>query len=374
MNFTHSGSHDLYYDLRIGLRGAAPLLSWRPNARNVPSRFYSGLTSFSMNSIDTSYRVLYAKSGNKKRKTYQDGELLITSGSITLVDDQRKEIYRKKCYLPSVRSGEEITLGLFVVQIEDAVDSAEAAPASTLSRTEALGYVNHSLNRNLPTQVDCAERKVGKLVSSTISPPVKKKFMATKFVSSGVLPSYDIPQTGRTVAAFSEMSRTSFTLPNASSVVTSSKAIESISSSTSNSSSFVGSNTKSATATDACEVTLDTALIRVMRPHQIEAANFLIRRLLGGSSRKEDQKSEAVTKDATKVNHKGSASEGGHNSKLKSMVDSEDEDSGEDSLCDSDEECFEVKPPRYVEDAQAAEDPEPLSSYTGAILADEVLY
>jgi Protein of unknown function (DUF2439) len=358
-----------------------------------------------MNFIDTSYRVLYTKSSNKKRKTYQDGELLITSGSITLVDDQRKDVYKKKCYNPSVKSGEEITLGPFDVQIEDAVDSAKSAPTTTLntstlstsalSRTEACGYVNHSSSKLLPSQTDCGERKVGKvgkLVPSISTLNGEKKFASTKFVSNGVLPSYSISQTAHTSAASSsEMTRTSFTAPSTSSAGTSSKAVESNSSSASSgssscsSSSFVGSNSSSIKSSDACEITLDTALIRVMRPHQIEAANFLIRRLLGASSRGVDNGSEAVPAetDNRTESHRPShstlavkgdkkKSQGRLSRKRSKIVDTEDEYSGDDSLCDSDGECFEVKPPRYVESAHDTEDLVPLSFYTGAILADEV--
>ena len=349
-----------------------------------------------MSFIDISYRVLYTKSGNKKRKTYQDGELLITSGSITLVDDQQKDIYKKKCYNPSVKSGEEITLGPFDVQIEDAVNSAKSAPTTTIStstslRTEAFGYVNHSSNKILPAQTEVGTKvgKGGKLVPSISTPHVEKKFTSTKFV-----PSYAISQTAHSAAASSssEMTRTSFTAPTTSSTVTSSKTAQSYSmsasssSSSCSSSSFVGSSSSSIKPSDACEIALDTALMRVMRPHQIEAANFLIRRLLGAASTEDDNRSEAISAqsdDATQsqihASHSSSTVEGNVkkyrvqlNRKGRKIVDTEDEDSGDDSLCDSDEGCFEVKPPRFVQSVQDGEDLVPLSSYTGAILADEV--
>ena len=47
---------------------------------------------------DRSFRVLYTKGGNKKRKTYQDGILSVSSSALTLIDaDGKDEIGRASC-------------------------------------------------------------------------------------------------------------------------------------------------------------------------------------------------------------------------------------------------------------------------------------
>ena len=106
-----------------------------------------------MTEQDRSFRVLYTKGGNKKRKTYQDGILSVSSSALTLIDADGKDVHKKKCYMPTVTCGEEIVLGIYEVQIEEenGVVSEEISQASIknpppplISAVVGLGYVRHT--------------------------------------------------------------------------------------------------------------------------------------------------------------------------------------------------------------------------------------
>ena len=157
-------------------------------------------------------------------------------------------------------------------------------------------------------------------------------------------------------------------------------------------------------AATSSEIILDTALIRLMRPHQIQAANFLIRRLLGEASLEDQEKqggemskkpdSIVASSLSTSANQKKIAAtkkklaktqnkekEKKKKKKRKSMIMDSDEvhsdsDTDDFSLSDSDSDvddrCFEQKPPGFIHEDPSLPPAVPLSCNTGAILADEV--
>jgi hypothetical protein len=89
-----------------------------------------------MNLAGEAYRVMYCKKSDKKRKIYQDGSLRVVSECMTLMDDDGKEIYKKKASAAAVQIGVDMILGGFELQIEEAI------PVS-IKTTIAEGYVSH---------------------------------------------------------------------------------------------------------------------------------------------------------------------------------------------------------------------------------------
>lgn len=349
--------------------------------------------------MEQTYQVLYTKSSTKKRKSYQDGQLLISSSCITLLDDQGLEVYKKKCYMPSISHGEEVVLGAYDVQIEGSATVKTDAPIidPQNSRTAALGYVTHTSKPKIPVIANGKSTvKTTTLYAATTKPAISVGAVSKAFVSKKFAPSNPIPSS-TTTDGQQVMSTTVKGM-----CVTSSTAstINLKSQCSSSSSSFVSSGGAAATSS---EIVLDTALIRLMRPHQIQAANFLIRRLLGEASLADQEKEigevnekpdSAISSSlSTSANQKKVAAakkklaktqkekEKKKKKKRKSMiVDSDEEHSDSDSddfsLNDSDfdmdDRCFELKPPGFIHEDPSLPPAVPLSSYTGAILADEV--
>lgn len=342
--------------------------------------------------MEQTYQVLYTKSSTKKRKTYQDGQLLISSSSITLVDDEGKEVYKKKCYMPSIIHGEEVVLGLYDVQVEGSTRPKTDAPIKDvpLSRTAALGYVTHTAKPNDPVIASVKPSVKATTAYATTTKPaistavVSKTFVSKKFAPSSLMPS-------STTSEGSQVMSTSVK-----SVDTATSAISNANLKSRSSSSFVSSGS-TATAGNPSEIALDTALIKLMRPHQIDAANFLIRRLLGEGSVDDQEKQDAELNRVQESNEASSLSasvklkkaaaakkklekiQKMKKKKRKSMVvdsDKEDSDSDDFSLHDSDSDlddrCFEQKPPGFILEDPSLPPAVPLSTYTGAILADEV--
>ena len=235
-----------------------------------------------MGDADLTYRVLYTKSSTKKRKTYQDGTLLLTSSYIVLIGDDGKDVCRKKCHMPKVTSGEEITLGTFELQIEEVVNKSSISQSSSVPISSVAtigggpGYVTHT-SRSFPaTPVPSASSKKSKVDNLQ----AQQKLAPKIFISKSSLPSYKAaPVLLRTAVASSE-TLSSVSSNTSNTLVGINSSSRGISDNMSRSRIGVSGNTNNI----AQEIALDTALLRVMRPHQIEAANFLIRRLLGENS------------------------------------------------------------------------------------------
>ena len=352
--------------------------------------------------MEQTYQVLYTKSSTKKRKSYQDGQLLISSSCITLLDDQGKEVYKKKCYMPSISHGEEVVLGAYDVQIEGSATLKTDFPIIDLqnSRTAALGYVTHTSKPKIPVIANGKSTvKTTTSYAANIKPAISAGVVSKAFVSKKFAPSNPIPSL-TTSDGQQVMPTTVKDMCVTSSTASTIHLKSQCSSSSSSSSSFVSSGGAAATSS---EIVLDTALIRLMRPHQIQAANFLIRRLLGEASLEDQEKENGEVNEkpdsavssslSTSANPKKVAAakkklaktqkekEKKKKKKRKSMiVDSDEEHSDSDSddfsLNDSDSDmddrCFEQKPPGFIHEDPSLPPAVPLSSYTGAILADEV--
>lgn len=343
--------------------------------------------------MEQTYQVLYTKSSTKKRKTYQDGLLFISSSSITLVDDQGKEVYKKKCYMPSISHGEEVVLGLYDVQVEGSTKPKTDAFIKDvpISRTAALGYVTHTAKPNIPiiASVKPTVKATTSSYATTTKPAISAAVVSKTFVSKKFAPSNSMLSSTSTPNEGTQVMPTSVKSVDADSSAISNTNLKSRSSS-----SFVSSGSTT-TAGNPSEIVLDTALIKLMRPHQIDAANFLIRRLLGEGSADDQEKQDAEVnrkpasnEPSTSANLKKAAAakkklektQKMKKKKRKSMIvdsDEEDSDSDDFSLHDSDSDlddrCFEQKPPGFIREDPSLPPAVPLSTYTGAILADEVV-
>jgi hypothetical protein len=341
--------------------------------------------------MEQTYQVLYTKSSTKKRKTYQDGQLLISSNSITLVDDQGKEVYKKKCYMPSISHGEEVVLGLYDVQVEGSTKPKTDVPVQ-ISRTAALGYVTHTAKPNIPVIASVKPTvKAATSYATTTKPAISAAVVSKTFVSKKFTPSNLISSSTSTASEGTQVMSTSFK-----SVDADSSAIPNTNLKSRSSSNFVSSGSTT-TAANPSEIVLDTALIKLMRPHQIDAANFLIRRLLGEGSVDDQEKQDAEVNRKPVSNEASSSSTSANlkkaaaakkklektqklkKKKRKSMIVDSDEDDSEsddfslhDSDSDLDDRCFEQKPPGFIREDPSLPPAMPLSTYTGAILADEV--
>ena len=235
-----------------------------------------------MGDTDLTYRVLYTKSSTKKRKTYQDGTLLLTSSFIALIGDDGKDVYRKKCHMPKVTSGEEITLGTFELQIEEVVNKSSIPRSSSVSQSSEceLGYIAHTSKSCSAIPVPSASSKKSKVDNLQ----AQQKLAPKIFISKSTLPSYKAAPIllSTTVASSEILSSVSSNLSNTLVGINNLNADSSsrgISENVNRTRTIMSSNSTSSNILQV--IALDTALLRVMRPHQIEAANFLIRRLLG---------------------------------------------------------------------------------------------
>jgi hypothetical protein len=299
-----------------------------------------------MSTGDQMFRVLYTKRSDKKRKTYSDGKLRIASACLTLIDDDGKSIFQKKGYLDAITVGVDVMLGGFEVQIEEAVDML------------SIDYVHHTSTSNAcvpPVQdkfitkkaktdsTTIAMQKPSSSIQSTTSIPAsfRNKFVCKKFVSGGSLPSYKPTTTTTASTNGLTISSAGLVLNNEVNTYGNSNSSNSSSNDNSNGNITINNSTSSNNSNNNCSISsnnnntnnnnltnsnhnnnlstsmgntngalsftttkqpdimLDTALVRVMRPHQIEAANFLISRLLGGENRENPDNMRAKTTKVT---------------------------------------------------------------------------
>jgi hypothetical protein len=149
-----------------------------------------------MNLAGEAYRVMYCKKSDKKRKTYQDGSLRVMSECMTLIDDDGKEIYKKKGAVTAVQVGVDMILGGFELQIEEGI------PLS-IKTTMAEGYVSHTSSISNISYSSAPKPSSSTKISTfaqkgvTLDPPcltVVEKIdtkIVKKFVSGGSLPVYN---------------------------------------------------------------------------------------------------------------------------------------------------------------------------------------
>lgn len=167
---------------------------------------------------DKSFKVLYTKDGQKKRKAYQDGSFSLKknindSCLFTLFDEYGKEVKKvtEKLTKFNIKIGGEFVFGSFEVQVEEVIEGAD----------------DSSFNVTAPP---------------SLSVPTKKPFSKFSTVSSD------------------QSSVVSYPMHKSLSI----------------------SNGVPKKITPAVEATLDPSVSKVMRPHQVEGATFLLRRLIDG--------------------------------------------------------------------------------------------
>lgn len=343
-----------------------------------------------MNLGGQKYRVLYCKKSDKKRKTYQDGILHLLSECMTLTDDDGKEIYKKKGCAAAIELGVDIILGSFELQIEEAVDALPVSINTTMaagyvSHTSTVNYVSHSsTSKPFPsTRMDSFPQKKIRLdppPCSRLTEKIEQKKTVKTFVSSGSLPVYknviNAPLTPFLSSASTGAAQT--TSHDVSSLDKSCLPEVSVTSSSTTDAKINsnGSDVFSTTILTSSDIVLDNALVRMMRPHQIDGANFLIKRLLGEHTT--DIVMENVI-EACSTSNKSDSVPTKRCSKFYVMKgalsDTDDDDDDDDSPdlqsdSDSDDECFKEKPPSWK--APSTSGPKKSAIYTGAILADEV--
>jgi hypothetical protein len=149
-----------------------------------------------MNLAGEAYRVMYCKKSDKKRKTYQDGNLRVMSECMTLIDDDGKEIYKKKGSVIAVQVGVDMMLGGFELQIEEVI------PLS-IKTTMAEGYVSHTSSISNVSYSSAPKPSSSMKINSfaqkgvKLDPPCLKVVekidtkIVKKFVSGGSLPAYN---------------------------------------------------------------------------------------------------------------------------------------------------------------------------------------
>jgi hypothetical protein len=241
-----------------------------------------------------SYKVLYAKAGAKKRKLFADGFLRFKEGSgcrTVILSTEEGEDVCKMTEKPhtkyAVRS--EITIGAYVVQIDEEIASA----ATNSALTEAVPVPG---NRPGPARLgSCNTFTLQKPTSSVLSgfkkptmfvapsrtpaaPAEKIAELADSFWEQDCLPTEELPPPLGGSAQTKVLDR-QLGIPRK--VLTEqSGAFPASGMSTTTSSNRVGSSLQRPVSSKG-PVEQDPALMRLMRPHQVVGADFLISRLLG---------------------------------------------------------------------------------------------
>jgi hypothetical protein len=189
--------------------------------------------------MSASYKVLYTKDTLKKRKAYQDGKFSVRktvndSCLFVLYDECDKEVKRvtDKASKFKVEVGTEFMFGAFGVQVEELVDGVDSEPA---------------LQQQQP---------------SPLIPPLKKPFSKFSIKTNPV----SVPNSGASTAV-AYPSHTSLAVG---SVSHPRKQVQQLH-----------------------EAILDPSLAKVMRPHQVSGANFLLQRLSGSLSAESDSSSSS---------------------------------------------------------------------------------
>ena len=177
-----------------------------------------------MTELVQKYNVLYVKKSEKKRKIYSDGQLFVsrvanqpTIATVTLKDDEGKDVYKKKGPFQSqVNTGDEVIIGgVYEIQVEGLMDVL----TSTNNDSGTVGNV----------VVDTMEKKKFKLSSGVSGPPL-------------TLPSRPLPSSINSSSSCRVMQ-----LPHQ----------------------------KQSLPSTSTDMSIDSSLLRIMRPHQIEGMNMI---------------------------------------------------------------------------------------------------
>lgn len=192
-----------------------------------------------MTTCPIEFQVLFTKDGNKKRKIYHDGILTSTQKAngciVVLKNDANKEIFRKSLGSANYQCGTEIKLGLYDIMIEK-----ENSPGLTaLTANSCLDVGRDTINSTIE------QRKTNKSSLLTTCNPSVQYYSSHHLVSSSYNQSSEAcaPPSGTRKRTHP----TDAHLPCPP---------------------FARRKTR--------EVALDECLLRVMHPHQIEGARFLL--------------------------------------------------------------------------------------------------
>lgn len=260
------------------------------------------------------YRVLYANAGVKKRKSFSDGFLRLkpatgSSYTVSLVsedgNDLRKSIEKN---IKTFKEGAEITFGAFLVQIEDLISSTapvanqpvETTCISTTALTLPKGSFTapklHSLVNN--AHANTVVRPMSRFVVPSLKAPVQKPACVAPKEHKNFTPVIEDQMPTEAGDTFWDEE-----------ITQNQPASQSLSASSARNSDTFGKNSSTASA-PACaplhlltsssfpakplfmpmvsstgnKIELDPTLVRVMRPHQITGAEFLIARLQNNST------------------------------------------------------------------------------------------
>ena len=250
------------------------------------------------------YRVLYANAGVKKRKSFSDGFLRLkpatgSSYTVSLVsedgNDLRKSIEKNT---KAFKEGAEVTFGAFLVQIEDLISSADpvanqpaakkAIVALTLPKSGFAAPKQHSLGNNASTST--VMRPMSRFVVPSLKAPVQN---AVSAASTEFTPASEDHMLTAAADTFWDEEIT-HNQPNSQSLSASSvRNVDTLRKNTwtasvpaiaplSHSNSFALPSKplfKPMVSSTGNKIELDPSLVRVMRPHQITGAEFLIARL-----------------------------------------------------------------------------------------------
>lgn len=303
-----------------------------------------------MSELPDHYSVLYCKKSDKKRKTYLDGFMKVTkkhipSGTsflVLLIDDDGKDVVRKTINDGSgIEVGETFILGYWEIQIESCID------ASSIEKTQGSNQEDAtSLSLRQPSKVSAR-------------PQLK---VAHKFAIPSRTQQSNAPQSLQKM----NVNVHSKSAPSSSSATSSSIGQKRLQVSVHNAAQSF------AQKRDHCggPPAIDAGLARLMKPHQITAADFLIEKLYG---RKQSPTLEGL--QLPRGNDKHSCGRDMSGNKFLALEDeSEDSEGYADNDDDSDlwEQIAAIDSKSQHNHSQTSNSEDPEKMYYGAILADEM--
>ena len=258
------------------------------------------------------YRVLYANAGAKKRKSFSDGFLRLkpatgSSYTVSLVsedgNDLRKSIEKNT---KAFKEGAEVTFGAFLVQIEDLISSAAPVanqPVATISPTALTlpkgGFTApklHYLVSNV--QNNAVVRPMSRFVVPSLKAPVQKPVCVAPKEHKNISPVIEDQMPTEAEDTFWDEEITQNQPTSQSLSISAARNIDTFGKNTAAASAPATAplyhSTSSALhskplfkpmmSSTGYKIELDPSLVRVMRPHQITGAEFLIARLQNNST------------------------------------------------------------------------------------------
>lgn len=255
-----------------------------------------------------SYRVLYANAGVKKRKSFSDGFLHLkpAAGSsciVSLVSEEGNELRKSvEKNVKSFKEGAEVTFGAYLVQIEDLVSTADKSAGAVLTLAPSA-KTNVSAPKPVIkgnyTPIIAAGKPMNRFIAPSLKVPTQKPLGILTTEQPASVLTEEVCAASETIDTFWDEV---IDIPAQSSV----KHIKNVAVSSTNSLGNTyksGKNVPASTPTHHSTIStlpfkppsnqfikpmqyapenkieLDPSLLRVMRPHQITGAEFLIARL-----------------------------------------------------------------------------------------------